>query len=404
MPRYNNALTDKPSNRLAYGDSIGPVPRNEYLGALADFLAQSYAPERTQQMQGVSQFLQVPAVSRTLDMLSYGEPLTTGAGGLGGTTRVKPDVLDAAMAVAPLGKPVTMATLQAARAARQAALAGGKAGERYAEKAIPQIMERGGLPAQLLGDISQGSRRQIFVGENSKTWNKANAAKAVELEKAGVKPEEIWMATGTFRGPEGKLRQEISDQASKMTQVAKDKIEANQYFSGPMGEAFENEPLFNAYPKLHWMDTFVNKELRGGSFLPEKQMINIMEPTEGGQRSMALHELQHAVQEREGFAKGGNPNERIGNFEAEQLAQQYMNTFWPIEEKKGKKFVDVWDDAMNWVHSSSGGQLAKYKNLAGEAEARATQTRMNMTPQERLATFPYESYDVPVNQLIVRTK
>ena len=124
MPTYNNALTDQPANRLAFPSSIGPVPRNEYLGALADFLAKSYSPERTQQMQGISQLLGMPAVSRTLDMMSYGDPLTTGAGGLGGTTRVKPDVLEAAMTVAPLGKPATMATLQAARLARQAAMAG----------------------------------------------------------------------------------------------------------------------------------------------------------------------------------------------------------------------------------------------------------------------------------------
>ncbi len=44
----------------------------------------------------------VPEVSKTLNLLSYGEPLTTGAGGMGGTTRVKPEVLDAAMAVAPM--------------------------------------------------------------------------------------------------------------------------------------------------------------------------------------------------------------------------------------------------------------------------------------------------------------
>jgi hypothetical protein len=144
---------------LAYQDSIGPVPRNEYLGALADFLAQSYAPERTQQMQGAARFLSVPAISETLDRLSYGEPLTTGSGGLGGTTRVRPEVLEAAMAVAPTAKPVTMATLEAARAARQAALAGGRAGERYAERVIPQMMERGGMPAEVLqGMAGQPSR------------------------------------------------------------------------------------------------------------------------------------------------------------------------------------------------------------------------------------------------------
>jgi hypothetical protein len=44
-----------------------------------------------------------------------------------------------------------------------------------------------------------------------------------------------------------------------------------------------------------------------------------------------------------------------------------------------------------------------YNRLAGEAEARAVQKRMNMTDTQRRVIFPYESYDVPVNQLIVRT-
>lgn len=154
MATYSNALTQRPANMLAYQDSIGPVPRNEYLGALADFLAQSYAPQRTQQMQGVAKFFNAPEISQTLDRLSYGEPLTTGAGM---TTRIRPEVLDAAMAVAPAVKPATMASLQAARAARQAALTAGMAGERYAERVIPQIMERGGMPAQMLQDLAQGT-------------------------------------------------------------------------------------------------------------------------------------------------------------------------------------------------------------------------------------------------------
>jgi len=58
--------------------------------------------------------LMVPEVSKTMNLLAYGEPLTTGAGGIGGTTMIKPEVLDAAMAVAPMA-PV------AGRAARGAA-------------------------------------------------------------------------------------------------------------------------------------------------------------------------------------------------------------------------------------------------------------------------------------------
>ena len=150
MPIYSNALAQRPANMLAYQDTLSATQRNEYLGALADLIAQSYSPQRTQQMQGTARFLSMPAISQTLDRLSYGEPLTTGAGGLGGTTRIRPEALEAAMAVAPAAQPATMATLQAARAARQAAMKAGMAGERYAERVVPQIMERGGLPAEML--------------------------------------------------------------------------------------------------------------------------------------------------------------------------------------------------------------------------------------------------------------
>ena len=82
--------------------SIQPTPRNSTLGAMADFVASSYDPKRILLQQEVMKFLGAPSVSNTLNMMAYGEPLTTGAGGLGGTTKIKPDVLDAARAVAPL--------------------------------------------------------------------------------------------------------------------------------------------------------------------------------------------------------------------------------------------------------------------------------------------------------------
>lgn len=161
MPIYSNALAQRPANMLAYQDTLSATPRNEYLGALADLIAQSYSPERTQQMQGTARFLSLPAISQTLDRLSYGEPLTTGAGGLGGTTRVRPEALEAAMAVAPAAQPATMATLQAARAARQAAMKASMAGERYAERVVPGIMERGGLPAEMLNAMAGQPSRAL---------------------------------------------------------------------------------------------------------------------------------------------------------------------------------------------------------------------------------------------------
>lgn len=85
--------------------TISPTPRNQILGLLSDFIAQGYDPRRTQQMQGISKFLMAPEISQTLDRLSYdpsGRSLFTGAGGIGGTTRMRPEALDAALAVAPM--------------------------------------------------------------------------------------------------------------------------------------------------------------------------------------------------------------------------------------------------------------------------------------------------------------
>lgn len=57
-------------------DQIRATPQNATLGAIANFLKQTYAPQRTQQMQGVMELLGVPALARTAERMSYGEPVT----------------------------------------------------------------------------------------------------------------------------------------------------------------------------------------------------------------------------------------------------------------------------------------------------------------------------------------
>jgi len=431
MPIYTNALAQRPANMLAYQDTLSATPRNEYLGALADLIAQSYSPERTQQMQGTARFLSLPAISQTLDRLSYGEPLTTGAGGLGGTTRVRPEALEAAMAVAPTAKPVTMASLQAAREARKAAMAAGMAGERYAEKVVPQIMDRGGLPAQMLQDLAQGTRSQIFVGPTSRTWNQAAANKALEMERAGATPQDIWSATGTFRGPEGKLRQEISDANSMPGQKFYSWGEAKDLEQGNSTVVMRQKALLHpelsaAYPDTKIIGVSLKPGREGGYYDPTFNNIGapLSGPNNAADRSIMLHELQHAIQQREGFAEGGDPRTMILTLEkiAEQKRQQAQEMFRmssandpldptkivkPGARQKGlqlEKEARELDEKALLAYHSEQAKFDLYQRLAGEAEARAVQNRMNMTPQERLATFPYESYDVPVNQLIVRTK
>jgi hypothetical protein len=68
--------------------------------------------------------------------------------------------------------------------------------------------------------------------------------------------------------------------------------------------------------------------------------------------------------------------------------------------RKIRKKMDE-TDPVNYPWDSE--QLYKgYRNLAGEAEARNVQTRMDFSPQQRRATPPWETLDVPENELMVR--
>jgi hypothetical protein len=86
-------------------DEIRATPRSPILGLFSDLvnlpLQYMSAPERTQQMQGAAQFLYGTGIPKTLERASYGESLFSGAGGLGGTTRMRPETAEAVLNVAP---------------------------------------------------------------------------------------------------------------------------------------------------------------------------------------------------------------------------------------------------------------------------------------------------------------
>jgi hypothetical protein len=140
-------------------DRMQAPPRGAISGLLADamFGGLNYMkdPRRTQQMQGLAAMLESTRIPSLVNSLSYGDSLVDGSGM---TMRPNEDVrglIELATAFAPAGKP-------AAAAAKAGTMALGRAGERMAERVVPQVMERGGLPAQLLTDLAQGSRSRII--------------------------------------------------------------------------------------------------------------------------------------------------------------------------------------------------------------------------------------------------
>ena len=86
------------------GGSMRAQPQNAALGAIADFLKQTYSPRRTQQLQGTMEFLGVPALARTTERLSYGQPITNI--NKANVPLLPDDTAEAAMLVGPMAGPL----------------------------------------------------------------------------------------------------------------------------------------------------------------------------------------------------------------------------------------------------------------------------------------------------------
>ena len=137
-------------------DRIQATPRNPFLGLLYDYtqggldylrdprfrqaMMQLPAPVRPFGMGAVSLpgLLESTGLPKTLERAAYGEDLTNIS--RANVPMLKPETADALMTLAPMIGP-----------AEKGAMALGRAGERLAERAVPQVMNRGGLLAEMMG-------------------------------------------------------------------------------------------------------------------------------------------------------------------------------------------------------------------------------------------------------------
>jgi hypothetical protein len=221
-----------------------------------------------------------------------------------------------------------------------------------------------------------------FIGKGSKMWDALKAEEAIKMADKGIDERKIWADTGTFKGADGKWRQEISDDTSLTTFPKRN--EMGTILS--INKRLKHDDLYKSYPELKKIDIELIPDGLGKAGGFNGNWLELATSEAGNipsAKSIMLHELQHAIQSKEGFARGGMPSE-ISSYLQKENPSKYM------ELLKSGKLTDP-----SYLNDA-------YKKLAGEAEARATETRMYMTPAERLAKFPFDSYDVPRESLYVR--
>jgi hypothetical protein len=127
---------------------------NPKTGAVADFLKYLKSPKSSQQMQGFMSVLPfVDDLETVLEDASYGRAPTQGKGMTFGLTPEGKSMVELATIFAPGGR-------AAKTAVGTGAMALGRAGEALAERKVPEIMAKGGMSAEMLKAMAQGTQSQ----------------------------------------------------------------------------------------------------------------------------------------------------------------------------------------------------------------------------------------------------
>ena len=227
-----------------------------------------------------------------------------------------------------------------------------------------------------------------------------------------------------------------------------DKHRNDVYF---IEDAIGDNQITKAYPKIK--DKYLNigrldNKISGydgmiddaGDIALNRRLTNDGNIKTDDLKSVLLHELQHGIQDREGFARGGNTeqfkktqldlekekwasivNQTVNDGESidsvlSQLKKEVLDrgiddstyshddfnaVLTLIQSKEPKSLIDKWIKDGQIKHDP----YESYRSLAGEVEARTTQSRMDLNAQQRRENYPFDyktyGYDVPAKSQIV---
>lgn len=182
------------------------------------------------------------------------------------------------------------------------------------------------------GVTSEKATYYEFGGKSALTADESLLRQAQNMELNDATPEEIWQETGWKRGKDGEWRFEISDDeafvnfgnAPTDTEVT-------------LADVLEHEKLYNAYPQLKDIPVIVDTTLIGSGHGAEYENGRIRINPESyfrkdkSLKQTLLHEIQHAIQRIEGFARGGSPQ-----YFADKETREVFRKF--LQEEDTKKY------------------------------------------------------------------
>jgi len=307
----------------------------------------------------------------------------------------------------------------------------------------------GGVFDKSTGEIvPEGQQQKVnfaYAGRKAETADQSRLARAVEMDQQGVDAEAIRNETGWFKGYDDQWRFEVDDsgatykpewsilnqrfaditnaktQDEKRTALDSYRTafgvsfnEDGKSLAVPLASVIDHESLFNSYPELKHVRVRFDKNTDGGSFEksgehdPGVITLGIDSITNQEEaKSVLLHEIQHAIQEIEGFASGGTPKQflpvtdkRIQ--EAENYVTELEHEYQENNDPDWLEFISSAKNDVDRLKRHRGlDKVGQYDRLAGEIEARDVQARKDFTPEERQSSKPMESQGIPKEDAIV---
>jgi len=204
------------------------------------------------------------------------------------------------------------------------------------------------------GQLRGPGGRVLFAYAGENALNKPEGLpEAQGMESAGRDREQIWQDTGWWRGPDGKWRFEIddSDVAFPTEEVDGKTLEPRGTRMGALKDLIVAPKIFSAYPELGNVQANIRimpGTETSGAFNEKNGEIAVKAPDLENAKSALVHELQHSIQQYEGFDLGSN--------------------------LKGRT-------------------QAEYQAVPGEVESRAVQQRLTMTPEQKVAEAPWTTME-----------
>ena len=237
-----------------------------------------------------------------------------------------------------------------------------------------------------------------------RTFRMDNLSVARKMEEEKMDAKAIKMATGWERGADGKWRYEMPDAKIKDTMdvggghIVKRYEDDMLWNGGKLSKVIDAPELFKAYPQLKDVrietDAIMNDMPSNGEYNSKTNTITIHADELKYMNGILNHEIQHAIQDIEGFAKGGSPRLVRGEVKKKlnEVTKQIRQLRAEGKEDEAKALIEKNRGLYNAYQKND--DYNSYKSLAGEVEARNVSARLNMTPEERRKSLAESTEDV----------